>query len=107
MDDSAPTNELIGYRRHAKISPQSSATARPPRKHNHGMSASIFAARKLADLDRASHTSRFVSAIDEAIGKAEKLLKEIECRMQKESSQLSSPPQLHPQSVCDTVALRT
>lgn len=50
------------------------------RKYAILQSASIFAARKLADWDRAAHTPCSVSAIDEAIRKAERLLVEIERR---------------------------
>lgn len=48
------------------------------RKYATLVSASIFAARKLAHWDGSAHTPRSISAIDEAIRKAEKLLKEVE-----------------------------
>lgn len=56
------------------------------RKYAILISASIFAARKLAEWDGAAHTPRSVSVIDEAIRKAEKLLKEIESRSEYKPS---------------------
>jgi hypothetical protein len=46
--------------------------------------ASVFAARKLAEWDGAAHTPRSVSAMEEAIRKAEKLLAAIERRSENE-----------------------
>ncbi len=53
------------------------------RKYALLLSASIFAARKLADWDGAAHTPRSISAIDEAVRKAEKLLAAIERRSER------------------------
>jgi hypothetical protein len=53
------------------------------RKYAILVSASIFAVRPLADWNGAANTPRSVSAIDEAIRKAEKLLSEIERRSEK------------------------
>ena len=56
------------------------------RKYAIRVSASIFAARKLADWDGAAHTPRSASVIDEAIRKAEKLLTAIERRSENATS---------------------
>ena len=60
------------------------------RKYAILVSASIFSARKLADWDGAAHTPRTISAFDEAIRKAEKLIKEIERRSEYRTPSTSS-----------------